>query len=88
MNTELCEASEMEGTKWEMVPDSISQPPEFSTDAPWLSTNASQVRSKYCLYRNGILNIQTCVNVFMSATSNTLPLCKCKKSKHFLFEPV
>ncbi|ROL48031.1 Oocyte-specific histone RNA stem-loop-binding protein 2 [Anabarilius grahami] len=43
MNTELCEASEKEGTKWEMVPDSISQPPEFSTDGPWLSTNASQI---------------------------------------------
>lgn len=47
MNTELCEASEKESTQWEMTTDSIiSQPSEFSTDDPWLPSNASQVRPK------------------------------------------
>ncbi|XP_077089567.1 stem-loop binding protein 2 isoform X3 [Siphateles boraxobius] len=44
MNTELCDASEKESTQWEMATDSIiSQPSEFSTDDPWLSSNASQI---------------------------------------------
>uniref|UniRef100_A0A673IZU6 Uncharacterized LOC107715421 n=1 Tax=Sinocyclocheilus rhinocerous TaxID=307959 RepID=A0A673IZU6_9TELE len=47
MNTELCDGGEKEGTKWEMVPDSmssiISQPSELSTDGPWLYSNATQV---------------------------------------------
>ncbi len=54
MNTELYDGGEKEGTKWEMAPDTmssiVSQPSQFSSDGPWLYSNATQVRLKYWVF--------------------------------------